>query len=63
MSNVSRDEIAGRSSPSAQPPTAGPDHSTGPIIETLQEQAERLGLLEPLDAEPAHVFSVDGLDE
>ena len=26
-------------------------------IETLEEQAERLGLLDPLDAEPANIFS------
>jgi len=26
-------------------------------VETLREQADRLGLLDPLDAEPSNVFS------
>jgi hypothetical protein len=28
-------------------------------VETLQQQADRLGLLDPLDAEPAHVYLLD----
>jgi len=28
-------------------------------VETLQEQADRLGLLDPLDVEPAHVYLLD----
>ncbi len=29
-------------------------------VETLQEQADHLGLLDPLDVEPAHVYVPDG---
>lgn len=28
-------------------------------VETLQQQAERLGVLDPLDVEPAHVYLPD----
>jgi hypothetical protein len=30
--------------------------TTAAPVETLSEQADRLGLLDPLDEEPAHVF-------
>jgi hypothetical protein len=30
--------------------------SSAVAVETLREQADRLGLLDPLDAEPANVF-------
>jgi len=34
----------------------------GAAIETLKQQAERLGLLDPLDAEPATIYSPDESD-
>jgi len=43
--------------------TGAPPHDAGvpelAPIETLQQQADRLGLLDPLDVEPAHVYLPD----
>ena len=43
--------------------TGAPPHDAGVTdpapVETLQQQADRLGLLDPLDAEPAHVYLLD----
>lgn len=37
--------------------------SSAVAVETLREQADRLGLLDALDAEPANVFPAASLDE
>jgi hypothetical protein len=43
--------------------TGAPAHDAGgpelAPVETLQQQADRLGLLDPLDVEPAHVYLPD----
>jgi hypothetical protein len=46
---------------SAAPP--GPAARDGTAaIETLKQQADRLGLLDPLDAEPSNIYSPDESD-
>jgi hypothetical protein len=51
-----------RSRPKPQPP-AGPPHHTGiPPAETLKQQADLLGLLDPLDAEPTNIYSPTEFD-
>lgn len=44
--------------PRASSPPAPAAPRVAAAVETLQEQAQRLGLLDPLDAEPAHIFIV-----
>jgi hypothetical protein len=52
-----------RRSPRTSPPSPGPAARGGAAaIETLKQQADRLGLLDPLDAEPANIYSPDESD-
>lgn len=37
--------------------------SSAVAVESLREQADRLGILDPLDAEPANVFAAASPDE
>ena len=50
-------------SPRKSPTGAAPAARGGAAaIETLRQQADQLGLLDPLDAEPATVYSADESD-
>jgi hypothetical protein len=61
--NDVRKEIGQRTEDSSEKVGSEIPHDTlGPVImpvETLQEQADHLGLLDPLDVEPAHVYVPD----
>lgn len=56
--DVARPAEDGRpTNPDDAPP--GPTPLASAPVETLNEQADRLGLLDPLDVEPAHIYVPD----
>jgi hypothetical protein len=52
-----------RQAPHKSPPPPAPAAPSGAAaIETLKQQADRLGLLDPLDVEPSNIYSPDESD-
>ena len=58
----SRAKRAHRSPHQSPPPPVPAARGGAAAIETLKQQADRLGLLDPLDAEPTNTYSVDESD-
>ena len=58
----SRAKRVSQPSHKSPPPPASEAPGGAAVIETLKQQAERLGLLDALDVEPAHIYSPDESD-